>query len=738
MKNLNEIKDKIISFLSGHDINVLDFFEGNENERAFLEAETNKYYNWDYFLEKVNNTSNICQIEFKEYFPNEICSACGGKSCHIYTSGSLEQIDPLNSNHRNKTRIYHDDWNSFRKFCLTLFKHSVITKIAPLFNPLEIHKNGNEHMITELIERNINPYACQFLGEEGCLLPRNERPQQCNKFACEKLKKSSTKRILVFKFNVGNADDQQKGLFQGDLNKFYEILIKKHFTVFPVDRKTTVLLKPSSRCNLDCKYCYDADSRDICPDMTLETLEKAIRLIANSLKDVEIIWHGGEATMVGVDFYYKAQEIIAKYPMLEPRQSMMSNGIYYNNEWLEMFRKTGIRPGMSYDVFIQNETRGAGGPHENCYSEEEQHDIPQEDRIPGKVNLEATLKLYNKPGLQYYDGSEFSCGVINVMSSHNYKRHIETYEKYKEMGVGVVMNNIFPTIQSVGSGVVLEPEDIGDELIKYFKYWFYDKEGIYERRAVEILNQVIGSNETTCHYQDCRYRWIGILASGEIHPCDRYAPPRYQLGHINDFETIEDVYKSQGYQNYVDDIQERFDSYCKKCGYLDMCGGGCNGTIFDRNNGDASKVDSFTCRLNKYLIREAYDFLRNIDLIEETEKINPHAYALIAKYNFYSIKEIKGYMKEAGVFLPLAYDKSNLLNCSEYKIFRGINYFNQNSSSQKHTDFVLDSDMSKKEMKLNKYKRKKDFFNYLKTISQEAFSGRSCNTQDNTKAKGCC
>lgn len=46
---------------------------------------------------------------------------------------------------------------------------------------------GNEHLMKDLIAKGIDPYSCEYLGENGCKIPWEKRPWQCKTFKCEQL-----------------------------------------------------------------------------------------------------------------------------------------------------------------------------------------------------------------------------------------------------------------------------------------------------------------------------------------------------------------------------------------------------------------------------------------------------------------------------------------------------------------------------------------------------------------------
>ena len=67
------------------------------------------------------------------------------------------------------------------------------------------------------------------------------------------------------------------------------------------------VIKPTHRCNLACKYCYNEDVRK--PIMTLNILEKTILKTfyytkkVKEFTSIDFIWHGGEPMLASLDFY---------------------------------------------------------------------------------------------------------------------------------------------------------------------------------------------------------------------------------------------------------------------------------------------------------------------------------------------------------------------------------------------------------------------------------------------------
>ena len=86
-------------------------------------------------------------------------------------------------------------------------------------------------------------------------------------------------------------------------------------------RRFVVMAKPvGSRCSMRCRYCYYLDKGKYSSSkkqsrMSFGVLERIIKqtMEASEGPAVSFVWHGGEPTLAGIDFYEKALELERKY-----------------------------------------------------------------------------------------------------------------------------------------------------------------------------------------------------------------------------------------------------------------------------------------------------------------------------------------------------------------------------------------------------------------------------------------
>ena len=109
----------------------------------------------------------------EHFFEPIRCKKCGGRCCSTY-------LDVLDGGTK-PTDCYLEEcvenWDQE-------FKHTGADQIEPLFDPLEVHKLGNENLKKKLVEKGIDPNKCKYCGIKGCIIPWKLRPNVCKEFRC--------------------------------------------------------------------------------------------------------------------------------------------------------------------------------------------------------------------------------------------------------------------------------------------------------------------------------------------------------------------------------------------------------------------------------------------------------------------------------------------------------------------------------------------------------------------------
>jgi len=99
-----------------------------------------------------------------------LCKLCRGDCCRIY--------DPTRLPKGKSIGEWSDEFHQFREGY----------GVLPLFIPEIVHHRTNAHLLEILREKGIDPFACEYLGPEGCLIAWDNRPGQCIAYRCPTFK----------------------------------------------------------------------------------------------------------------------------------------------------------------------------------------------------------------------------------------------------------------------------------------------------------------------------------------------------------------------------------------------------------------------------------------------------------------------------------------------------------------------------------------------------------------------
>ena len=119
-----------------------------------------------------------------------------------------------------------------------------------------------------------------------------------------------------------------------------------------------LLAKPSgATCNIDCTYCFFLSKQALYPNektrMSEATLEAYIRQLLESHRtpQVTVAWQGGEPTLMSLEFFRRAVELVAQYrrPGQAVQHTIQTNGLLLDDEWCAFFKEHEFLVGLSVD-----------------------------------------------------------------------------------------------------------------------------------------------------------------------------------------------------------------------------------------------------------------------------------------------------------------------------------------------------------------------------------------------------
>lgn len=323
-----------------------------------------------------------------------------------------------------------------------------------------------------------------------------------------------------------------------------------------------ILIMPTDACNINCVYCFHKPYTTGFNKMDLSMAEHLFDITAPYYSKVNIIWHGGEPLLMGLEFYKDVMKLQRKYNC-QINNSIQSNLTLLTSEMADFFAENNITVSGSFDGVCNEQLRG----HSNAI-------------LTGRQLMVDRGK---------------KCGLIMVVSNRNVDHLIESYHFFKNIGVNFSLNLYLDPKENKNQELRLKEDIAVQRLCELFDYWLKDNSGtIHISYFRDIIKYILENKKNLCCYTSCLGRWIGLYHDGTLGPCNRYFPKEYSFGNIQNYSDIGEAFESDGFTNLLTQAIARREK-CKSCDIFAFCSGGCNNTALNENG--LAENGGLSCRI---------------------------------------------------------------------------------------------------------------------------------------------
>ena len=368
-------------------------------------------------------------------------------------------------------------------------------------------------------------------------------------------------------------------------------------------KQISITIKSTDACNMRCRHCYHAEVGFNQNSLNIESAKKIIDIASKDYSNINVLYMGGEPTLWGLknfNSFLDHQKKLQKQNLTKFTNTIQTNGITLKEDFINLFKENNFKVGVSFD-----------GPHND--------DL----RTNGEEVLENIINA-KKKGLYL--------SLICVETAYSIKRLQDTYNWFKKNSIDFKILPLFISGNAKKhKELELDPDDYVKNMLNVYKYWVYDKNCNIKIFTFESLLQMSDNMDCIHRGASCIFNRVAIYPEGNIYPCGRPYTEEFNMGYIDDFDSIADMLKKKKYQNLADIYNKRILN-CKDCEVFSSCKGGCisdailEDSPIENGNPYCIKVKKLLKSL-KNINKEIYELYDNNKL----ENINPKAIEIIKK-----------------------------------------------------------------------------------------------------------
>ncbi len=336
-----------------------------------------------------------------------------------------------------------------------------------------------------------------------------------------------------------------------------------HLEATRTNEPFVVMAKPVGPiCNLECGYCYYLDTarfygRPHQFRMSDDLLETYVRqyLEASPGPVVYFVWHGGEPTLAGLDFYRRAVELQQHYLPAGWTcwNNLQTNGTLLDEEWCTFLGEARFEVGLSID----------GTPR--------LHDAYRKDRH-GRGTYERVFAAAHRlqaHGIQ----PDLLCTVTAAVA----EEPVSVYRALRDIGTGWFQ--FIPIVRRGPDGQVtpesVAPEAYGRFLCTVFDQWAHHDLGKLNLQLfAETLQVWAGAPATLCWMAPTCGRVLVVEHDGAVYACDHFVTPEHRIGNL-ETSHLGALVDAPFQARFGADKQDGLPTQCRSCPWLAACNGGC-------------------------------------------------------------------------------------------------------------------------------------------------------------------
>jgi uncharacterized protein len=373
-------------------------------------------------------------------------------------------------------------------------------------------------------------------------------------------------------------------------------------------REFQVFAKPiGSACNLQCHYCYyrekehlyqTSESYRMSEDMLEEYIVQHIEACPTAA--IRFSWHGGEPTLLGLDYFRTIVNLQRKH---QPSGRLISNGMQtngtlLNEDWCRFLKEEGFSVGLSMD--------GPREIHDRYRVTKKQE--PTHEQVMSAYSL---LKQQRIP-----------CDILCVIHAQNVHHPGQVYRFFRQIGVEYI--GFLPLVErrfDADGGVSdrsVPAEAFGAFLCTIFDEWLRRDIGRVKIQIFEeMAEKALGMEQALCIFQKTCGNVPVIEHNGDFFSCDHFVDVEHRMGNIRE-TSLAELLESPAQRAFGEEKLNGLPRCCQSCDVLAMCNGGCPKDRFLKTREGESGLN-YLCAGYKRFFNHSRSFVAELSALRQRQ-----------------------------------------------------------------------------------------------------------------------
>lgn len=306
--------------------------------------------------------------------------------------------------------------------------------------------------------------------------------------------------------------------------------------------KIDLTIKPTMGCNMKCKHCFNGDAFVPTDMLDVSTALELVRKACKEYKKIKIVFHGGEPSLAGINFYkvfFEGISCLKQQYGTEFNTLFTTNGLLLTDEFIDLLNSNNVLINVSFD-----------GPYNDLL------------RHNTQIVQDTIFKIRDK-------GGRFRC--FCTLSKHSVPHLREIYDWFKD-------NNLnFKTLPIEKRGyaknddqIIMEPADLVCQFESVYRHWLIDKDCKISYSTFEEFANL----RRNVQYRKFWFgRKIALNPDGKLYVFGRPNDVNFEIGTPYNIDNLSECFESNRYIQYLDTLEKIRNSRCGKCESNIVCGG---------------------------------------------------------------------------------------------------------------------------------------------------------------------